>query len=94
MYPPLACHRRKPNGHNKLIHALSLGRDNEIAHVLANTIRYLRQKEPAELTALVEGLPAAADETALHSHRVLLELTPLFAPWPKWTPTPQRFAVS
>jgi len=45
----------KPNGHIKLIHALSLARDNEIAHVLANTIRYVRGKEPAELTAVVEG---------------------------------------
>jgi hypothetical protein len=67
--PPLAA--GKPNGHLKLIHALSLHRDNEIAHVLANTIRYVRRKEPAELTAVVEALPARRDETAGHSYRLL-----------------------
>jgi hypothetical protein len=63
----------KPNGHAKLIHALSLRRDNEIAHVLANTIRYVRGREPADLTAVVEGLPVADDPTALHSERILLD---------------------
>jgi hypothetical protein len=61
----------KPNGHLKLIHALSLRRDNEIAHVLANTLRYVRRKEPAELTAVVEALPARRDETASHSYHLL-----------------------
>ncbi len=63
----------KPNGHTKLVHALSLKRDNEVAHVLANTLRYVRQREPAELTAVVEGLPAPGDEAALHAQRVLLD---------------------
>jgi len=63
----------KPNGHIKLIHALSLRRDNEIAHVLANTIRYVRRKEAADLTAVVEGLPEPGDETASHSQRILLD---------------------
>jgi len=62
-----------PNGHVKLIHALSLSRDNEIAHVLANTLRYVRQKEAAELSAVIEGLPAPGDEAARHSQRVLLD---------------------
>lgn len=61
------------NGHIKLIHALSLRRDVKVAHVLANTLRYIRQKEPAELTAVIEGLPAPGDETANHSHRILLD---------------------
>ena len=73
----------KPNGHVKLIHALSLKRDNDLAHVLANTLRYIRRKEPAELTAVVEGLPAPTDETALHSRRILedaqIALQPLAA---------------
>jgi len=67
--PPLV--EGKPNGHVKLIHALSLKRDNDLAHVLANTLHYIRRKEPAELTAVVEGLPAPTDETALHSQRIL-----------------------
>lgn len=71
-YTPLEI-RGKPNGHVKFIHTLSLKRDNEIAHVLANTIRYVRQKEPAELTAVVEGVPLAGDETASHSQRILLD---------------------
>jgi len=63
----------KPNGHIKLIHALSLRRDKETAHVLANTLGYVRKKEPAELTAVVEALPAADDETARYSQRILLD---------------------
>ncbi len=63
----------KPNGHIKLIHALSLARDNEIAHVLANTLRYVRRKEPVKLTAVIERLAAPGDETAGHSQRILLD---------------------
>lgn len=64
----------KPNGHIKLIHALSLRRDNDLAHVLANVmVNYVRKKEPAELTAVVEGLPQPGDETALHSQRILAD---------------------
>jgi len=69
-YRPLQVDGR-PNGHFKFIHALSLRRDNDLAHVLANTLRYVREKEPAELTAVVEGLPASGDKTALHSQRIL-----------------------
>ncbi len=72
-YRPLAVEGR-PNGRVKLVHALSLRRDNEIAHVLANTIRYVRQKEQrADLTAVVEALPAPGDEPASHSQRILLD---------------------
>jgi hypothetical protein len=63
----------KPNGHLKLIHALSLRRDHDLAHVLANTLRYVRRKEPAELTALIEGWPAPGDKTAGHSYRLLMD---------------------
>jgi len=69
-YRPLQVEGR-PNGHFKFLHALSLKRDNDLAHVLANTLRYVREKEPAELTAIVEGLPAESDQTARHSQRVL-----------------------
>ena len=64
----------KPNGHVKFLHALSLKRDNDLAHVLANImVNYVRKKEPAELTAVVEGLPQPGDETALHSQRILAD---------------------
>jgi hypothetical protein len=34
-------------------------------------MRYVRAKEPAELTTVIEGLPAPGDKTALHSQRIL-----------------------
>jgi len=55
----------------KLVHALSLHRDHELASVLALTIGYVREKQPADLTAIVEGLPAAGAKTAGHSYRIL-----------------------
>ena len=61
----------KPNGHLKLIHALSLHRDHELASVLSLTMGYVRSKQPAELTAIIEGWPATGDKTASHSHRIL-----------------------
>jgi hypothetical protein len=61
----------KPNGHLKLIHALSLHRDHELANVLAHTLGYVRRKQPAELTAVIEGWPAEKDKTAGHSYRLL-----------------------
>jgi len=67
--PPMAA--GKPNGHLKLIHALSLHRDHELASVLALTIGYVRSKQPAELTAVIEGWPARGDKTAGHSYRIL-----------------------
>jgi len=61
----------KPNGHLKLIHALSLHRDHELASVLSLTMTYVRSKQPAELTAIVDAWPAPEDSTAGHSHRIL-----------------------
>jgi hypothetical protein len=61
----------KPNGHLKLIHALSLHRDYDLASVLSLTMGYIRKKQPAELTAVVEALPARGDRTAAHSYRIL-----------------------
>jgi len=67
--PPLTS--GKPNGHLKLIHALSLRRDPELASVLSLTMGYVRSKQPAELTAVVEGWPGRGDKTAGHSYRIL-----------------------
>jgi Protein of unknown function (DUF3037) len=67
--PPSAA--GKPHGHLKLVHALSLHRDHELASVLSLTMGYVRSKQPAELTAIVEGWPARGDNTADHSFRVL-----------------------
>ncbi len=61
----------KPNGHLKLIHALSLHRDHELSSVLALTLGYVREKRPAELTAVIEAWPAQGDKKAGHSHRIL-----------------------
>jgi len=61
----------RPNGHLKLIHALSLHRDHELASVLSLTMGYVRSKQPAELTAIIEALPAQGDKKAGHSYRIL-----------------------
>ena len=62
----------KPNGHIKLIHALSLKRDAELAKVLVYTMEHVRRHEPAELTAVVEG-PAAGDDEAANLSRSILQ---------------------
>jgi hypothetical protein len=67
--PPLVA--GKPNGHIKLIHALSLRRDKDLAPVLAHMMGYVRRREPADLTVVVEGLPTPSDEPALYSQRIL-----------------------
>jgi Protein of unknown function (DUF3037) len=67
--PPLTA--GKPNGHLKLVHALSLHRDFELASVLSLTMGYVRSKQPADITAVVEALPAKANKTAAHSARIL-----------------------
>ena len=67
--PPIVA--GKPNGHLKLIHALSLHRDHELASVLSLTMGYVRSKQPAELTAIIEALPAQRDKRAGHSYRIL-----------------------
>jgi hypothetical protein len=72
-YRPRQIATHKANTHLKLIHALSLRRDVKIARGLASAIRSIRQKEPAEVTAVVEGLPAPGDETASRSRHILKE---------------------
>jgi len=61
----------KPNGHLKLIHALSLRRDHELASVLSLNMSYVRSQQPAELTAIIEGWPPRGDKIAGHSYRIL-----------------------
>jgi hypothetical protein len=61
----------RPNGHLKLIHTLSLHRDHELASVLSLTMGYVRSKQPAGLTAVIEALPAQGDKKAGHSYRIL-----------------------
>jgi Protein of unknown function (DUF3037) len=63
----------KPNGHLRLIHALSLRRDSDLAKVLVYTLDHVRRKEPAELTAVVEGLAAQGDEPAALCQHILEE---------------------
>lgn len=71
-YKPLRVGGR-PNGHIKLIHALSLKRDTELAKVLAYTVDRVREREPADLTAVVEARASAADEIAQASQDILEE---------------------
>jgi Protein of unknown function (DUF3037) len=63
----------KPYGHIKLVHALSLKRDTDLAKVLAYTIARIRQREQAELTAVVESLAAPGNPAAQASQEILLE---------------------
>lgn len=63
----------KPNGHIKLVHALSLRRDAELAKVLVYTLDHVRRREPAELTAVVEGPPGPEEEAAIVSQNILQE---------------------
>lgn len=71
-YKPLAVEGR-PNGHIKLVHALSLRRDAGLAKELAYTIDRVREKEPADLTAVVAALAAPDDEVARASQEILEE---------------------
>ena len=61
----------KPNGHLKLIHALSLHRDPELASVLSTTMGYVRVRQPAELTAVIDAFPGRGDRTAAHCYQIL-----------------------
>ncbi len=63
----------KPNGHVKFIHSLSLKRDVELAKVLVYTMDHVRRSEPAELTAVVEGMASRDDEAATLSQNILVE---------------------
>jgi hypothetical protein len=61
----------KPNGHVKLIHAYSLGRDNELLKALKWTFDRVLEKEPADLTVGHEDLPVPLDDVVLSSQSIL-----------------------
>lgn len=64
----------KPNGHVKLIHALSVTRDQELGESLAFKMGKIRNFEPVELTAVYfEDRDASVDERAEYTKRVLQE---------------------
>jgi hypothetical protein len=71
-YRPLEVAGR-PNGHYRFIHALTLKGDADLAKLLAYTIGKVREKEPADLSAVVDARAARDDETALFSQRTLEE---------------------
>jgi Protein of unknown function (DUF3037) len=62
----------KPNGVIKLVHALSLRHDNELATVLKDRIQKVRRRTEAVLTAVVEDL-SEPDDAALATYAILDE---------------------
>jgi len=71
-YRPLVV-EGKPDAHIQFIHALSLRRDKGLAKELAYTMRRVQMKEPARLTAVVEGPASPDDANAQFSQRTLEE---------------------
>lgn len=71
-YRPIQIAGRR-NGHVRLVHALSLKRDSELAKVLVYTLEHVRRREAADLTAVVEGLAGQGDEPAALCQRILEE---------------------
>lgn len=63
----------QPNGALKLIHALSLERDTQLAKTLAYTLDCIRRVDSAYLTAVVGGLPKAEDQVAEATQSILKE---------------------
>jgi hypothetical protein len=70
----------RPNGVIKLIHALSLSRDTQLAKTLVYTLDRIRRRQPTALTAVVGGL-SPDDEAAQAAGAILTdagaELCPL-----------------
>ena len=70
----------RPDGEMKLLHALSLQRDTELAKALAYTMGQVRRREPATLTAVVgsepveeRGVVARAAAQILEGSDILIE---------------------
>lgn len=57
----------------RLIHALSLRRDTQLAKTLVYTLDCVRRQEEASLTAVVETLPRPEDRIALATRSILEE---------------------
>lgn len=58
-------------GSVRLIHALSLQRDTQLAKTLVYTLDRVRRQEQASLTAVVERLPRPGDRVALATQGIL-----------------------
>lgn len=73
----------KPNGAIHFLHALSLKRDTQLAKTLSYTLDCVRRHERAELVAVVDAMPAPADQIALATHGILrgsgIEIQPVEA---------------
>ena len=63
----------KPDGVVKLIHALSLRRDTQLAKSLVYTLDRVRKAEPAQLTAVVESGAGMGDAAAQATEAILKE---------------------
>ncbi|MGH9454381.1 MAG: DUF3037 domain-containing protein [Terriglobia bacterium] len=63
----------KPDGVIKLVHALSLRRDTQLAKSLVYTFDRVRKAEPAQLTAVVESVARTGDATAKATEHILKE---------------------
>ncbi|MGH9352789.1 MAG: DUF3037 domain-containing protein [Terriglobia bacterium] len=61
------------DGSIRLIHALSLRHDTQLAKTLVYTLDCVRRREGAALTAVIEGLPAPEDRIALATRSILEE---------------------
>lgn len=61
----------KPNGHIRLLHVYSLGRDNELVKALRWTFDKVLQKEVAELTVGHEDLATPTDAVVQSSQNIL-----------------------
>jgi len=74
----------QPNGHMKLIHALTLEHGPKVnvdaVKGLAFTLERVCKRESAELTAVVDNYAAAQDEKALYCQRLLEEHRVLIQP--------------
>ncbi len=62
----------KPNGHIKLIHALSLAHDNDLAKALRWTFDKVAEKEPAQLTVVHETVADPVTLVVGSSQSILL----------------------
>jgi len=71
-YTPLLAQGR-PNGHIHFIHAISLRRDEagKLAKIMVYSIEHVRKKQAAELTAVVDALPAISERMASLSQKIL-----------------------
>ncbi len=70
----------KPGGVMKLIHAVSLKRDTQLAKTLVYTLDSVRRREPAELTAVTAALPGDQEAISRATQNILLGARILLQP--------------